>query len=136
MPVELSFVDTNILVYAMVPGDPRSSIADSILRTRPVINVQNLNEFANVTRRKLKWTWNRIEEALETIHEICGPPRPVTHSIHRSAIEIARIHNFSVYDALSVAAALEAGCTTVYSEDMHDGQKIRSLAIRTPFVAN
>jgi predicted nucleic acid-binding protein len=136
MPAEAAFVDTNILLYAMVPGDPRSLLADKLMRIRPIINVQVVNEFANVTRRKLGWHWKRIEEALDTIQQFCGVPRPLTVEIHRSALEIARIHNFSVYDALIVAAALEAGCTSLYSEDMHGGQRVRSLTIRNPFTSN
>jgi predicted nucleic acid-binding protein len=119
----------------MVPGDPRSPVADTLMRTCPVINVQILNEFANVTRRKLGWTWKRIEEALDTIQQFCGSPRALTFETHRSGIEIARLHGFSVYDALIIAAALEAGCATLYSEDMHSGQKVRSLTIRNPFTA-
>ncbi|WP_252263399.1 hypothetical protein [Paracidobacterium acidisoli] len=41
---------------------------------------------------------------------------------------------YQIYDALVIAAALEAGCTTLYSEDMQDGQKIDGLTIRNPFV--
>ncbi len=136
MPAEVAFVDTNILLYAMVPGDRRSPVADRLLRTRPVINVQVLNEFANVTGRKLGWTWKRIEEALDTIQQLCGSPRPLTVETHRSAIEIARIQGFSVYDALIVAAALQAGCATLYSEDMQSGQRVRSVTIRNPFRSN
>jgi predicted nucleic acid-binding protein len=33
---------------------------------------------------------------------------------------------------LILAAALEAGCTVLYSEDMQDGQQIESLTIRNP----
>jgi predicted nucleic acid-binding protein len=40
----------------------------------------------------------------------------------------------NIYDALVVAAALEAGCATLYSEDLHDGQTIDGqLTIRNPF---
>ncbi len=39
----------------------------------------------------------------------------------------------SFYDALIVAAALEAGCDTPYSEDMQDGRKIGALTIVNPF---
>lgn len=136
MPAEAAFADTNVLLYAMVPGDPRYPIAEQVLYTRPVINVQVLNEFANVTRRKLGWTWRRIEEALDTIQQICGLPRPLTLETHRSGIEIARAHGLAVYDALIVAAALEAGCATLYSEDMQSGQKMRSLTIRNPFASS
>ena len=46
----------------------------------------------------------------------------------------ARDYGFAFYDALIVAAANSAGCTVVYSEGMHDGQRIRELIIRNPFV--
>jgi predicted nucleic acid-binding protein len=42
--------------------------------------------------------------------------------------------SYNIYDALVVAAALEAGCATLYSEDLHDGQAIDGqLTIRNPF---
>jgi predicted nucleic acid-binding protein len=133
MPVSAAFVDTNILLYAMVPEDSRSAAAEVLLQTHPAISVQVLNEFANVTRRKLRWSWPRIEEGLAAIQQLCGPPRALTLDTHRSAIDIAKRHGLSVYDALIVAAALEAGCTTLYSEDMQDGQKIHVITIRNPF---
>jgi predicted nucleic acid-binding protein len=38
-------------------------------------------------------------------------------------------------NALIVAAALEAGCGELYSEDLHDGQVVDGkLTIRNPFV--
>jgi predicted nucleic acid-binding protein len=132
-PGSTAFVDTNVLVYAMVPQDLRSVAAVAILQNCPAISVQVLNEFANVTRRKLRWSWPRIEEGLAVVQQLCGPARPLTLDTHRSAIDIARRHNFSVYDALIVAAALEAGCTTLYSEDMQNGQKIHGINIRNPF---
>ena len=48
---------------------------------------------------------------------------------------IAERHGWNIYDALVVAAALQAGCTTLYSEDLQDGQIIdQKLTIRNPFV--
>jgi predicted nucleic acid-binding protein len=41
---------------------------------------------------------------------------------------------YNYYDTLVIAAALEAGCATLYSEDLHDGQTIDGqLTIRNPF---
>ncbi|MBM1674995.1 hypothetical protein JQV74_18730 [Sulfitobacter mediterraneus] len=41
---------------------------------------------------------------------------------------------FSVYDAVIVAAALIAGCTTLWCEDMHDGLLVEEqLRIINPF---
>jgi predicted nucleic acid-binding protein len=47
---------------------------------------------------------------------------------------IAEKYGYGIYDALVAAAALEAGCETLYSEDLQDGQVInRRLTIRNPF---
>ena len=40
---------------------------------------------------------------------------------------------YSLYDALVIGAALEGGCPTLYSEDLHDGQVIEGLTIVNPF---
>jgi predicted nucleic acid-binding protein len=53
-------------------------------------------------------------------------------------LAIAEKYGYGIYDALIVSAALEAGCTTLYSEDLQDGQVIerkseRQLTIRNPF---
>ena len=42
-------------------------------------------------------------------------------------------HGYYIYGALVVAAALEASCHILYSEDMHDGQAIDGLIIHNPF---
>lgn len=46
----------------------------------------------------------------------------------------ARDHNLAFYDALIVAAAIEGGCDTLWSEDMQHGRVIGGLTIRNPFL--
>jgi predicted nucleic acid-binding protein len=54
--------------------------------------------------------------------------------MHQAALKIARKHGYNIYDALVIAAALEAGCATLYSEDFRDGQTMEGhLTIRNPF---
>jgi len=54
--------------------------------------------------------------------------------MHEAARRIAAKHGYSIYEALVIAAAVEAGCATLYYEDLRDGQVIdRQLAIRNPF---
>jgi predicted nucleic acid-binding protein len=48
-------------------------------------------------------------------------------------VNIARRYGYQICDSVMIAAALEAGCTTFYSEDMRDGQRIAGLTIRNPF---
>jgi predicted nucleic acid-binding protein len=43
-------------------------------------------------------------------------------------------HGFHIYDALIIVSALEAGCRTLYSEDLQSGQVVGDrLTIRNPF---
>ena len=89
-----------------------------------------------VARRKLRRPWPEIHQALAAIRACCPPPRPLTLATHEAALGLAERYGFQVYDALIVAAALEAGCGTLFSEDMQDGQLIEGrLTIRNPFAA-
>ena len=98
------------------------------------MSVQVLNELASVARRKLGMTWDEIGEALAAIRVLCPSPVPLTIETHEAGLRIAAQYRFHIYDALVAAAALEAECTTLYSEDLQDGQIIDGrLTIRNPF---
>lgn len=58
----------------------------------------------------------------------------ISLSTHAAAIALARDHDLSIYDALIVAAAQEAGCDTLFTEDMQHGRRFGSLAIVNPFI--
>lgn len=128
-----SFLDSNILIYAFAQNDPRSSRAEELLAAGGVINVQVLNEFANVCRRKLGWQWLEIESALAVIDDLLEPARPFTQPVHRRALALARDNQLSFYDALIVAAAMDAGCRRLLTEDLNDGQRLGDLTIINPF---
>ncbi|MGI8771899.1 MAG: PIN domain-containing protein [Acidobacteriaceae bacterium] len=127
------FFDTTILIYAIARNDPRAAVAEGLLADGGVLSVQVLNEFVAVARRKLDMGWNDLKEALAAFRVLCGSPMALTTATHEAALRVAERYGFHIYDSLIVAAALEAGCTTLYSEDMQDGQKIESLTIRNPF---
>jgi predicted nucleic acid-binding protein len=129
------FFDTTILIYAMSSEDPRSAIAEELLAAGGYISVQVLNEFAAVARRKLKMSWQEIDEALSAVCVLCQPPIALSVSIHEAARKIAEQTGYHIYDALILAAALAGGCDLLYSEDMRDGQRIGALTIRNPFKA-
>lgn len=129
-----AFFDSNILVYTLAEGDPRQSVARGLLTTGGTISVQALNEFANVARRKMRLSWPETTKALLAIRALCRPPLPVTLATHEAALRIADRLGYKIYDGLIIASALEAGCATLYSEDMQDGQVVDgALAIRNPF---
>jgi predicted nucleic acid-binding protein len=129
-----TYLDTNVLVYAVTQNDPRTARAEELLLSGGVVSVQVLNEFTAVARRKLRMPWTEVAEAVEAFLVLCPSPIPVTLEIHEAARAIAEKNGFNIYDALVVAAALDAGCATLYSEDFQDGQKIEGkLTVRNPF---
>jgi predicted nucleic acid-binding protein len=129
-----AFFDTNVLIYAVARDEPRSSQAEQLLASGGILSVQILNEFASVARRKILMSWSDVTEALDAFRVLCPSPLPITVEMHEAALGIAEKHGYNIYDALVVSAALEAGCTTLYSEDLRDGQTIGGrLTIRNPF---
>jgi predicted nucleic acid-binding protein len=59
---------------------------------------------------------------------------PVTIEMHETGLILAERYNFSIYDAMIAAAALHAGCDTLWSEDMQDGIVVdKGLRIVNPF---
>lgn len=132
--MSLPFLDTNVLLYAALQPDRRSEAARALLRGGAVVSVQVLNEFADVARRKLRQPWPEVCRALAAIRALCPAPLPLTAATHEAALAIAQRSGYGLYDALILAAALEAACDTLYSEDMQHGQMIEGrLTIRDPF---
>jgi len=127
------FLDSNIILYAFKMDDPRNQTAARLLAVGATVGVQTLNEFVNVASRKLAMPWDRVFKALEAIRFLCPEPVPITVDIHDIALAISNRYGYGIYDALIVAAALQAECGTLYSEDMQHGQKIDGLTIRNPF---
>jgi len=131
-----AFFDTNVLVYALAKNDARKPRAQELVSVGGILSVQVLNEFASVARKKLMLSWAEIREAIGAFLVLCPAPLPITLELHEAAREIAEEHGCGIYDALVIAAALEAGCSILYSEDLQDGQRIGSqLTIRNPFTA-
>ena len=128
-----AFFDTNVLIYAFAQNDPRSEAAEALLAAGGLVSVQILNEFVAVAVRKLSMPWDDVLEALAAIRTLCPAPVPLTVDTHESALRIAQQFGYRIYDSLVVAAALEAGCDTLYSEDMQHAQVIEALTIRNPF---
>ena len=98
------------------------------------ISVQVLNEFSVVSGRKQQRDWGEIAEAISDMLAVVDQPLALTLDLHRAARTLAEDNRLSFYDALIVAAALEAGCDILYTEDMQHGRTIGGLAIVNPFL--
>jgi predicted nucleic acid-binding protein len=130
------FFDTNVVLYLLSADTAKADRAEELLAIGGVISVQVLNEFAAVALRKLGMSWAEIRDVLAQVRVVC-PVEPMSADTHDRAVQVAERYGLSTYDALIVAAALLAGCTTLYSEDMQDGQVIeRQLTIQNPFKEN
>lgn len=128
-----TFLDTNILVYAFSQS-PHSEAARELLRDADKTGVQNLNEFANVARNKLRMSWAEVRDSLDQIRSLCEIVAPIDLVLHQRGVALAERHGFAFFDALVVAAALTSGCDILLSEDMHDGLVVEDrLTIRNPF---
>ena len=127
------FFDTNILVYAQQAG-AKAERARALFANGGELSVQVLNEFAAVSRRKQEKSWGDIAEAIADAIALVGSPLALTIETHTAARALAKSHRLSFYDALIVASAIEAGCDTLYTEDMQHNRAIGGLTIRNPFI--
>lgn len=130
-----SFLDSNVVLYSLAQDDAKQLKALELLTSGCVISTQVLSEVANVMRRKLAYDIDAIRTVLL---RLIGTARlhPVASSTILLALDIAQRYGFSYYDSLIVAAAQEAGCARLFSEDLQHGQVLESgLTITNPFLS-
>lgn len=128
-------LDTNVLVYAFDTDPAKAAVAERLLGGRPFISVQALNELVNVLRRKRALAWPEIAEVVETVSALCRVV-DLTLDTHRIALTLVRRYSLSWWDALQLAAALDAGAEEFMTEDLHAGLQVESrLRVVNPFLA-
>ena len=128
------FVDTNVLLYLLSNDADKSAAAETLLKDRVIVSVQVLNEFANVAHRKFRFSWEEVRAVLVDIVRF-SEVHVLTTRTHELGLDIAERYGFAFYDSLIVAAALEAGCKRLLSEDFQHAQRIDGLRIENPFKA-
>lgn len=131
------FIDTNILIYYFQNLDePRKTIARNLIHKNIeviVLSTQVLGEFFNVMKKKGNET-TKCVTIIEECMKIFSIAVIRTHHVSL-AMRISVKYGFSYYDSLIVASALEAGCKTLFSEDLQHNQLIENqLRIINPFV--
>lgn len=128
-----SFFDTNVLVYLASGDAAKANRAEAIVAAGGSISVQVLNELANVARRKMQMSWDETHALLGTLRGLLTV-HPVTVETHETGLRIAERYGLSIYDSMIAASALDAGCDTLWSEDMQHGMKLdEGLRISNPF---
>jgi predicted nucleic acid-binding protein len=133
----VSFVDTNVLVYAEDPRDPdRRSTARAVVRDlwdsgSGALSTQVLQEFYAVATRKLGLTPARARRIVAEYD--VWPVVETTPQLIVSASLLQEAHGVAFWDALIVEAALLAGATELLTEDLQAGRRFAELTVRNPF---
>jgi predicted nucleic acid-binding protein len=129
-----SFADTNIVIYAEGSDISKAQRATAILESSPVISSQVVTETISTLTRKYRFTLTEAHEVAIGLIDLCEVV-PVGVDTIREAIRLAARYQLSHWDSLIVAAALIAGCETLYSEDLQHNQSFDDhLRVINPFV--
>lgn len=127
-------VDTNVLIYLHdKSNDKKRKAAEEILAENPRIPAQVVSEYLNVTRRLLNLSKKDIVQQCAQLLEGCEII-PTDQNVLLNAVTLIEKYDLQIFDAIIVAAALEANCSVLYSEDMHNGLIINNLTIINPFL--
>ena len=135
-----SFLDTNILVYAIeetLPLSGKIAVARALVKGPDwMISTQVLGEFYRATTAKRRAVPLSHEEAVAWVQLWKrSPVSPVQPPQVDLALELCGRYQIGYYDALILSAARLSGCGIVYSEDLNSGQDYGGLVVRNPFVS-
>lgn len=129
------FLDSNICVYVFDKSESqKQQKAFDLFKENPCISLQVAIETFNACRKKLELTQNICEESVLLLTDISCVVEIKDFTI-RAAISLKRKYGFSFLDSMIIAAALDAQCSILYSEDMQHKQVIEErLTIVNPFL--
>jgi predicted nucleic acid-binding protein len=134
------FIDTNVFVYHLDSSDPhKHQISERLIRQalatgNACISAQVVQECLNVALRKAQVTLP-IESVRAYLDAVLLPLMQggATDALYHRALGVQARWRFSFYDSLVVAAAMAAGCTTLWTEDLQHGQKLDDLTVVNPY---
>jgi predicted nucleic acid-binding protein len=132
-----AFFDTNVLLYAEDHSNPQkqeraqSLISDVLRDGNGRISLQVLQEYFAVATRKLGIDASKARRQVE-LYSHLDVVRLEPNDL-LAAIDLHRLNQFSIWDALILRAALISGCRVLYTEDLQAGFRLDSLSVVNPF---
>ena len=135
MPAKV-FLDTNIIIYGYSEDEPdkQQCAVECMQAGTPWISTQVLNETINTLRRKFKLDYAQIGAVVEELTQQLQVAIVSTATI-QNAVAIAERYQYSYFDSLMIASALEMECDYLYSEDLQAGENINhQLKLVNPFL--
>lgn len=132
-------LDTNVLAYAEgVNGAEKRDIILELVRKIPqeaaIIPVQVLGELYNVLVRKAARPPVEVRDALLSWRDAFAVAA-ATQDVMMMAADLATDHRFSIWDAVILSAASQAGCRLLLSEDLQDGFTWGGVTVVNPFAS-
>jgi predicted nucleic acid-binding protein len=130
-------LDTNVLAYAEGVDDAvRKARARQTIAALPggtaIIPVQVLGELFRVLTIKAKRPVSTARERLLSWSDAFAV-RDTSATAFLAAMDLAADHKLSIWDAIIMAVAAEAGCRLLLSEDLHEGFTWRGVTVANPF---
>lgn len=126
------FLDSNIILYALGNDLSKKQQAQALINKQAVISTQVLSEVANVCLKKFLLPHDLVEQWINLLIQETRVEQ-VTSEIVLHAIKQSKSLQYSFYDSLIVATALNAKVEIFYSEDMQHNRQIENLKIVNPF---
>jgi predicted nucleic acid-binding protein len=134
MPANV-FLDTNVIIYSYSQDEPdkQERAIACVQSGKPWISTQVLNETINTLRRKFSLDYAQIGHVVDELLQQLQVAVVSTSTI-KLALTLAARYQYSYFDSLIVASALEVNCDRLYSEDLQNGQIIdNQLTVVNPF---
>jgi len=131
------FIDTNIWIYAFLEENKEKRnkvvkfLEEIASKDNILVSIQVINEFHYVCLRKYFLSEDEIISMVDGINSIVNV-KEISLNTYKKAVNLRQEYNFSFWDSLIVASALENNCDVLYSEDMHHNLKIKNLEIINP----
>ena len=135
----MTFIDTNILLYAVCPGiheRPKAEKARAILRRDDLaLSVQVLEEFyVQATRPTRVQPLSHADAAALISLWLRFYIVELSVPLMQSALSLKDRYQTSYWDAAILAAASTAGCKELLSEDLNPGQSHNAVRVINPFL--
>jgi predicted nucleic acid-binding protein len=136
--MSVEFLDSNIFIYLFDETDDRKrGVAERLIHQglasgSACISYQVVQETLNVLSGKLAASAADARSFLDRVLIPVWRVMP-SQALYLRGLDLRERYGYSLYDSMIVAAALQAGATTLYSEDLQHGQRIEALTIRNPF---
>lgn len=129
------FVDTNVLVYSIANDQQKRVVAERVLLNNEIVlSPQVINEFIAVTLRKRILPSEQVISYATKFMQVFEVTAMTRQTIS-AALDVMTRYQFSYWDSLILAAALESRCQYLYTEDLQDGQEVEEfLKVCNPFV--